>query len=125
MKILLVDDEQELVSTLAERLSIRGIDADWVTSGEDAMEKIQVTTYDLAVLDMKMPRMSGLELRKKIQEIKPQMRYLFMTGHGSAEDFYSASSEEGADCYLVKPVNIDVLIAKITEILGQYTGSLN
>jgi DNA-binding response OmpR family regulator len=119
MKILLVDDEQELVSTLAERLSIRGIDADWVTSGEEAMEKIQTTPYDLAVLDMKMPRMSGLELRKKIQEIKPHMRYIFMTGHGSAKDFYSASSEEGADCYLVKPVHINTLITKITEVLAQ------
>ena len=119
MKILLVDDEHELVSTLAERLSIRGVDADWVTSGEEAMKKIQTMTYDLAVLDIKMPKISGLELRKEIQEIQPLMRYIFMTGHGSAKDFYSASSEEGADCYLVKPVNIDTLITKITEILSQ------
>lgn len=119
MKILLVDDEHELVSTLAERLSIRGIDADWVTSGEDALAKIQGTHYDLAVLDIKMPKISGLELRKKIHEIQPEMRYIFMTGHGSAEDFYSASSEEGADSYLVKPVNIDDLIIKISEILAR------
>ncbi|MBW6520798.1 MAG: response regulator [Desulfoarculaceae bacterium] len=118
MKILLVDDEFELVSTLAERLSLRGIDADWATSGESALAKLQDTTYDLAVLDIKMPKISGLKLRKKIQKIQPEMRYIFMTGHGSAEDFYSASSEEGPDSYLVKPVNIDDLIAKITAILA-------
>lgn len=119
MKIILVDDEQELVSTLAERLTMRGIDADWATSGENALEKLHTATYDLAVLDMKMPKMGGLELRKKINEIQPKMKYIFMTGHGSAEDFYAASSKEGADCYLVKPVNIDMLIKKINEILAQ------
>lgn len=119
MKILLVDDEYELVSTLAERLSIRGIDADWVTSGEDALAKLAETNYDLAVLDIKMPQLSGLELRKQIQTIQPNMRYIFMTGHGSAEDFFSASSEEGADAYLVKPVNIDDLITKIHESLAR------
>ncbi len=71
MKIILVDDEQDLVSTLAERLSMRGIDADWVSVGEEALAKVQETTYDLAVLDMKMPKMSGLELRKKMADIQP------------------------------------------------------
>lgn len=117
MKILLVDDEHDLVSTLAERLSMRGIDADWVSSGEEALAKIQGITYNLAVLDMKMPKMSGLELRKKMQQIQPKIKYIFMTGHGSTEDFYAASTE-GADCYLVKPVNIDVLIQKINDILA-------
>lgn len=119
MKILLVDDEHDLVSTLAERLSLRDIDADWVSSGEEALKKLRDTTYDIAVLDMKMPHMSGLELREKIQAIQPAMKYIFMTGHGSAEDFNAAAAEEGADCYLVKPVNIDMLIKKVTSILAE------
>ncbi|MCK5071038.1 MAG: response regulator [Desulfocapsa sp.] len=118
MKLLLVDDEHDLVSTLAERLSLRDIDADWVSNGEDALTKIKATTYDLAVLDMKMPHMSGLELREKIHAIKPNMKYIFMTGHGSVDDFNDASSKEGSDCYLVKPVNIDILIKKITSVLN-------
>ncbi len=118
MKILLVDDEHDLVSTLAERLSFRDIDADWVSSGEDALAKLQETTYDIAVLDMKMPHMSGLELREKIHTIRPEMKFIFMTGHGSAEDFNNATSKEGSDCYLIKPVNIDLLIEKFTTVLG-------
>lgn len=119
MELILVDDEKELVSTLAERLSLRGIKADWMTSGEEALVKMVGTPYDLAVLDMKMPKMSGLELRNKMQEIQPKMKYIFMTGHGSAEDFHAASTNEGADCYLVKPVSIDLLIKKITDILAE------
>lgn len=119
MKILLVDDEHDLVSTLAERLSLRDIDADWVSSGEDALTKLQNTTYDIAVLDMKMPHMSGLELREKIHIIQPKMKYIFMTGHGSVDDFNTAASKEGSDCYLVKPVNIDLLIKKITDVLAE------
>ncbi len=119
MELILVDDEKELVSTLAERLSLRGINADWMTSGEEALVKMEGTPYDLAVLDMKMPKMSGLELRAKMQEIQPQMKYIFMSGHGSVEDYNAASEKDGADCYLVKPVNIDLLIKKITDILGK------
>lgn len=119
MKILLVDDEHDLVSTLAERLSMRGIDADWVSTGENALAKVQGTTYDLAVLDMKMPKMSGLELREKMAKIQPEIKYIFMTGHGSAEDFQAASTEENVDSYLVKPVNIDLLIKKFNDILAK------
>ena len=117
MKILLVDDEYDLVSTLAERLSLRDIDADWMSSGEDALKKIQETSYDLAVLDVKMPHMGGLELREKIHAIHPKMKYIFMTGHGSVDDFNAATSKDGSDCYLTKPVSIDLLIKKITSIL--------
>ena len=118
MKILLVDDEYDLVSTLAERLSLRDIDADWSRSGEDALKTLQNKSYDIAVLDVKMPHMGGLELREKIHAIYPEMKYIFMTGHGSADDFNAAASKEGSDCYLVKPVNIDILIKKITSILA-------
>jgi DNA-binding response OmpR family regulator len=118
MKILLVDDEYDLVSTLAERLSFRDIDADWVSSGVDALKKLQDTSYDLAVLDMKMPHMGGLELRERIHALHPKMKYIFITGHGSADDFNAAASKEGSDCYLVKPVNIDLLIEKISAVLA-------
>jgi DNA-binding response OmpR family regulator len=57
----LVDDEAELVSTLAERLSFRGIEADWVTSGEEALKKDRESAYDLIITDLMMPGISGLE----------------------------------------------------------------
>ena len=119
MKILIVDDKKENLYFLESLLKSFGYEVITSANGKNALEKLHTATYDLAVLDMKMPKMSGLELRKKIHEIQPKTKYIFMTGHGSAEDFYAASSKEGADCYLVKPVNIDTLIKKITEILAQ------
>jgi len=117
MKVLLVDDEKELVSTLAERLTLRDIEADWVTTCEEAIKSVESKRYDVAVLDVKMPRMSGIELKKKLEEKTPDLKYIFITGHGSEDDFITASSETGAEYYLVKPVNIDELIRKMKEIL--------
>lgn len=117
MKILLVDDEKELVSTMAERLALRGIDADWVSSAEDALKWVESKTYDLAVLDVKIPRMSGISLKKRLKEKCPEMKFIFVTGHGSEEDYNAGLAEAGADYYLVKPVNIKVLIEKMREVL--------
>ncbi len=73
MRILLVDDEKELVSTLAERLALRGVEADWVVSAEEALAAVERCAYDVAVLDVRMPRMGGLNLKKVLEERCPQM----------------------------------------------------
>lgn len=119
MRVLLVDDEKELVATLAERLSYRGIDADWVTSGEEAIKYISCQKYDLAVLDVKMPKMSGIQLKKELQAKCPTMKFIFLTGHGSEEDFKTGSLEAGEKNYLVKPINIQSLIDKIKAVLKE------
>jgi DNA-binding response OmpR family regulator len=117
MKVLLVDDEKELVTTLAERLNIRGLEAQWATSAEEAMARLQTESFDIAVLDVKMPKVDGLLLKKQMQERCPAMKFIFVTGHGSTQDFETGTSEVGADYYLVKPLKIDDLIAKIREAL--------
>ncbi len=116
MRILLVDDEAELVSAMAERLSFRGIEADWTDSGEGALDMAAQTPYDVAVLDMKMPRISGLELRKRLAADYPDMQFIFLSGHGSEKDFKAGC----AACrhYLIKPVQLDELVAKIKEVAG-------
>ena len=119
MRVLLVDDEAELVSTLAERLVLRGIDAEWVSSSEEALERAQIKPYDLSVLDIKIPRISGVSLKKKLNEMNPDMKFIFMTGHGSEEDFKAGSMEAGSEFYLVKPVDIQVLINKMNAALNK------
>lgn len=119
MQILLVDDEEELVSTLAERLSLRGIEADWATSGEDAIRAVEKKTYDLAVLDVKIPRISGIQLKKRLEEKSPAMKFIFMTGHGSEADYEAGQAEAGEGYYLVKPVDIEALIEKMKQALGR------
>jgi len=116
MKVLLVDDEHELVSTLAERLVIRGIQADWAVSGEDALSFAEKNDYDVAVLDVKLPRIGGLELKRRLHAKRPAMKFIFMTGHGSEDDFRSCSAETPEGCYLVKPVNIEDLIGTMSEL---------
>ncbi len=115
MRVLLVDDEKEFVTTLAERLSFRGIEADWATNAEDALSYAEKTSYDLAVLDVKMPKTSGFELRNLLDNKRPGMKYIYLTGHGSVDDFITGSSE--AESYLVKPININDLISKMKEAL--------
>ncbi len=123
MRILLVDDEKELVSTLAERLEIRGIDADWVTNGEAALKQAQTRSYDLAVLDIKIPGISGLTLQKILHQKYPEMKFIFITGHGSGYDFEIGSAKAGAENYLAKPIDITILIEKMHDILGVRGGS--
>ncbi|MFH1349753.1 MAG: response regulator [Pseudomonadota bacterium] len=117
MRVLLVDDEKELVTTMAERLFLRGIDADWATSGEEALRRIEAGVYDIAVLDVKIPKISGLKLKKILQEKCPEMKFIFLTGHGSEEDYKAGLAEAGADYYLVKPVNIETLVERMKEVL--------
>ena len=112
-----MDDEEEMVKTLAERLSFRGIGADWVTSGFEALTCVGKKDYDIVVLDVKMPGMSGLETLDEILRINPEMKVIFVTGHGSVSDC-EAGREAGACFYLMKPIDIEVLIEKIVEILN-------
>jgi len=122
MRVLLVDDEVEFVVTLAERLSLRGIDTDWTDRGEEALKMSADKKYDLAVLDVKMPRWSGISLKKRLHEQCPDMKFIFLTGHGSRESYFAGASETGSDFYLVKPIHIDDLVEKINAAVGEKGG---
>ena len=112
MKVLLVDDEKEMVAALAERLSLRNVDAEWVTNGKDAITLLGENHFDVLVLDVKMPGMGGLETMEELQKINPESRVIFLTGHGSTAD-RDACEKAGACSYLMKPVDIDVLIQEL------------
>ena len=111
MRVLLVDDESELVSALAERLSFRDIEADWADTGHKAIDLAKASRYDVAVLDVKMPGLGGFALRDKLHAIQPDMKFIFLSGHGSQEDYTQGSLK--ASSYLIKPVNIGELVEKI------------
>jgi DNA-binding response OmpR family regulator len=117
MKVLLVDDEERFVTALAKRLRLRGIDADYVFSGEEAFIKAAETSYDVVVLDVKMPGISGIELRRGLEEVDPDLRFIFFTGHGSEADFKVGSEE--ASFYLPKPLDMDELIRAIQTAFEQ------
>lgn len=122
MRVLLVDDEEELVSALGERLVLRDIEAEWFTSGSAALERAESGCFDLAILDMKMPKIGGLELREKLLAKCPAMKFIFLTGYGSEKDFTSATTGENTAVYLVKPVDIELLLEKMQTLFSNPRG---
>ena len=114
MKILLVDDEKQFVKFLSKRLALRGINADYAFIGEDALKKVEANRYDVAILDVKMPGIGGIELERKLSRLAPEMKIIFLTGHGSKNDFKVGAAE--ALHYLAKPVKIEELVKILNEI---------
>lgn len=116
MRVLLVDDEHELVCALAERLGFRGVEADYAVCAEQALELARARAYDIAVLDVKMPGMGGLELHQRLRAMQPDLRAVFLTGHGSELDFAAGAAR--GEAYLVKPVGIETLMETFARIMG-------
>jgi len=116
MKVLLVDDEEKFAMMLAKRLTLRGIETEYVCTGKDAMERAKKDKYDVAILDVKMPGIGGIELERHLKASAPDMKIIFLTGHGSNNDFETGSAE--AAYYLPKPLQIDELIRILRELAG-------
>ncbi len=118
MRVLIVDDEAELVNALVERLDLRGIEAIGVTNGHDALERIYHESFDVMLLDVKMPGLGGLEVIKKVKEKQPKLEVILLTGHGSTRDA-EEGMRAGAYKYIMKPVNIEDLVALLREASGE------
>ena len=119
--LLLIDDEVELVTTLVERLKLRGLDAEAAVNGREALDRIGEKHFDVVVADLKMPVMGGLEVMQTLQRDYPAIKVVLITGHGSGEDQVQQLVER-ADGLLLKPFSIDSLIEKVREVTGQVTG---
>jgi DNA-binding NtrC family response regulator len=115
-KILLVDDEHEFITTLAERLELRGITARVVFDGESALEAVATEAPHVMVLDVLMPGIKGLEVLERIKRSNPGVQVLLLTGHGSTRDGIEGM-RLGAFDYMMKPLNIDTLIEKMESAI--------
>lgn len=113
-KALLVDDEEDFVTTLAERIALRGIKAATVTSGEEALERIESDPPKVVVVDVIMPGMGGLEVLKQIKSSHPEIQVILLTGRGSTKEGIEGM-RLGAYDYLMKPIKIEDLMTKIKE----------
>lgn len=118
MRVLIVDDEEELVHALVERLDLRGIEAVGVTNGHDALERVYEESFDVILLDVRMPGLGGLEVIKKVKEKWPKLEVILLTGHGSTRDA-EEGERAGAFKYIMKPVNIEDLVALLREASGE------
>jgi two-component system response regulator CpxR len=117
LRILIVDDEEELVHALVERLQLRGMDAHGVVTGKEALERIRSETFDVVLLDVKMPALGGMKVIREIKDQQPGLQVIMLTGHSSARDA-ERGRQLGAFEYLQKPVNIDNL-CKILRAAGE------
>ena len=114
--VLLIDDEEDFVTTLAERLQLRGITAKTATDGELGLRLIKDETFQVVILDVLMPDLGGLEVLKQIKAFNPHIPVILLTGHGDSQQS-SRGIQLGAFDYLMKPFDIDELIKKIEEAI--------
>jgi DNA-binding NtrC family response regulator len=112
MAVLLVDDEAEFVSTLAERLELRGLKVSVATDCEEAIRLVDSVRPEVVVTDVKMPGMGGLDLLRFLKARHPGIEVILLTGHGSTQDGVKGM-RLGAFDYLMKPVRIEDLVEKL------------
>ena len=114
IRLLLVDDEEGYVNVLANRLSKRNIDVTKAYSGSQGIQAVRKADFHVAVLDLKMEDMNGIEVLKIFKKMYPEMEVIMLSGHGS-EQSAREGMELGAFDYLTKPCELEELVEKIRE----------
>ena len=114
LKVLLVDDEEDLVRTMAERMEMRDLGSEVALDGHEALRMLEQDTPDVMVLDLRMPGIDGMEVLKRVKKAYPQIEVIIMTGHGTDEDEEEAH-RLGAFDYLRKPVDMNHLMDVVRQ----------
>ncbi len=114
IKLLLVDDEEEFVKTLADRLKMRDLESDTVHDGDQALSFVKNKEPDVMVLDLRMPNVDGIEVLERVKKAYPNIEVVILTGHGTKQDEERAR-RLGAFDYLEKPVDIDTLVDRLKK----------
>ncbi len=114
IRLLLVDDEREYVNVISKRMAKRGIKTEGAYSGAQGLQALRWNEFDVAILDLKLGDMDGIEVLKICQKLAPNMPIIILTGHGSA----TAATEGlklGAYDYLTKPCELKELVEKVIQ----------
>ena len=112
--VLLIDDETELLNTIAERLEVRGMVVTKAESGEAALAILQDADFDAVVLDLAMPGLDGIETLKRMREAKADIQVILLTGHATVAKSVEAM-KLGAIDLLEKPADFKDLLERIEE----------
>jgi DNA-binding NtrC family response regulator len=118
IRVLLVDDEEEFVETLAQRLEVREFDVTTALNGADALERLAHEEIDLVILDLQMPGVDGIAVLRKIKELKPLIEVIMLTGHATVETAIEGM-KLGAFDFLIKPTETEELVEKINQAFGR------
>jgi len=114
IKVLLVDDEQQFVDTLSQRLEARGFVVDTALEGERCLALLKDKDMDVVILDVLMPGLSGIDTLREIKKLRPLTEVIMLTGHATVETAIEGM-KLGAYDYLMKPTDIEDLVSKITK----------
>lgn len=117
LKLLLVDDEEEFVSALAERLQLRGIETITASNGEEALARVEEDLPHVVVLDVMMPGLGGVQILEQIKTSHPEIEVILLTGQ-VLPDGEDEGMRHGAFACLIKPLSVEELIQKIYQATG-------
>lgn len=115
-RILVIDDDESVLESTARILKLEGYNVDTAKTGKEAIEKSNLNSYNLALIDFRLPDMEGTKLLTAMRETTPRMTKVILTGYPSAESRAEAA-ERHADGYIVKPVKIDDLLKTVKEYI--------
>ena len=121
MRVLLVEDEAPLRETLAARLKREGFAVDTAGDGEEGLYHGREVPFDIAVIDLGLPKMSGMDLVKALREAGQKFPILILTARSSWQDKVEGL-KSGADDYLVKPFHVEELLARMNALLRRAAG---
>jgi DNA-binding NtrC family response regulator len=114
IKVLLVDDEEGYVNVLAKRMTKRQVEVSIALSGSEAIQTLRKKDFDVAVVDLKMEDIDGIEVLKIFKKMDPELPVIMLTGHGS-EKAARDGLALGAFDYLTKPCDLEDLLATISK----------
>ena len=117
-RVLMVDDETELLDVMAERLGVRGIEIFTAESPEAALAMIETQSFDAVILDFSMPGMDGIQALKLFKAKRPEIQVILLTGYGTIDKGVEAM-KQGAFDFIEKPADINKLVVKIHHAKAQ------
>lgn len=118
MRILIVDDEQEFLELMSNRLQKRGFSVVSADTGDKALDLVERQDFEAMILDVKMPGMDGIEVLRRVKRLRPGLPVLLLTGHASMEAAMTGV-ESGAVDYLLKPVPINDLVIRLRDMAAR------
>lgn len=121
MRILVVEDEKDLNRVISKRLENEGYSVDRCFDGEEALEYINMSEFDIIIMDIMMPKISGIEVLKNIRDKRNETPVLLLTAKDSISDRVNGL-DAGAQDYLVKPFAFEELLARIRAITRKAAG---
>ena len=117
-KILLIEDDESFGYILTEYLKLHDYEIDWAKSGEEALEKIETSSFNLGIFDVMLPGNNGYEVAEKIKRKLPELPFIFLSAKSLKVDKLKGF-KVGADDYITKPVDEELLLAKIRALINR------